>query len=71
MHLGTIPTLHEKFWQWLKNQIAQDLRESDAVCEYDCRKQHRRRVCKPQAAHRHGGRRIVAWDKAPRNSRKR
>jgi hypothetical protein len=39
MRLGTIQTLHNKFWQWMKNQIAQDVPASDRLCEYDCRKQ--------------------------------
>jgi len=39
MRLGTIQTLHKKFWQWMKNQIAQDVPASDGLCEYDCRKQ--------------------------------
>ena len=38
MRLETIRTL-QKSWQWLKNQIAQDVPESDGLCEYDCRKQ--------------------------------
>ncbi len=38
MRLETIQTLHKKFWQWVKNQIAQDVPASDALCEYDCRK---------------------------------
>ena len=39
MRLGTIQTLHKKFRQWMKNQIVQDVRASDGLCEYDCRKQ--------------------------------
>lgn len=39
MRLGTIQTLHKKFWQRLKNQIAQDVPASNGLCEYDCRKQ--------------------------------
>jgi hypothetical protein len=39
MRLGTIQTLHKKFWQWMKNQIARDVPASDGLCEYDCRKQ--------------------------------
>ena len=39
MYLETIQTLHRKFWQWLKDQIAQDVPEADGLCEYDCRKQ--------------------------------
>ena len=39
MRLGTIQTLHKKFWQWLKNQIAQDVPASVGLCEYDCRNQ--------------------------------
>ena len=39
MRLGTIQTLHKKFWQWIRNQIAQDVPVSDGLCEYDCRKQ--------------------------------
>ena len=39
MRLGTIQTLHKKSWQWLKNQIAQDVPASGGLCEYDCRKQ--------------------------------
>lgn len=39
MRLGTIQTLHKKFWQWMKNQIAQDVPASDGLCEYDCNKQ--------------------------------
>ena len=38
MRLETIRTL-QKSWQWLKNQIAQDVPGSDGLCEYDCRKQ--------------------------------
>jgi len=39
MYLETIQTLHRRFWQWLKDQIAQDVPEADGLCEYDCRKQ--------------------------------
>jgi len=39
MRLGTIQTFHKNFWQWMKNQIAQDVPESSGLCEYDCRKQ--------------------------------
>jgi Protein of unknown function (DUF2934) len=39
MYLEAIRTLHGKMWQWLKDQIAQDVPEADALCEYDCRKQ--------------------------------
>jgi hypothetical protein len=39
MYLETLQTLHGKFWQWLKDQIAQDVPEEDGLCEYDCRKQ--------------------------------
>jgi hypothetical protein len=39
MYLETIQTLHRRFWQWLKGQIAQDVPEADGLCEYDCRKQ--------------------------------
>ena len=39
MHLETVQTLHRKFWQWLKDQIAQDVPEANGLCEYDCRKQ--------------------------------
>jgi len=39
MRLGTIQTLHKKFGQWVKNQIAQDVPGSVGLCEYDCRKQ--------------------------------
>jgi len=39
MRLGTVQTLRKKFWQWMKNQIAQDVPASDGLCEYDCRKQ--------------------------------
>jgi len=39
MRLGTTQTLHKKSWQWMKNQIAQDVPASDGLCEYDCRKQ--------------------------------
>jgi hypothetical protein len=39
MDLETIQTLHRKFWQWLKDQIAQDVPEADGLCEYDCRNQ--------------------------------
>ncbi|SRR5271166_725601 len=38
MRLGTIQTLHKKFWQWMKNQIAQDVPASVGLCEFDCRK---------------------------------
>jgi hypothetical protein len=39
MYLETILTLHRKTWQWLKDQIAQDVPEADGLCEYDCRRQ--------------------------------
>jgi len=39
MRLGTMQTVHQKLWQWLKNQIAQDVPASYGLCEYDCRKQ--------------------------------
>jgi hypothetical protein len=39
MRLGTIQTLHKKFWQWMKDQIVRDVPASDELCEYDCRKQ--------------------------------
>jgi len=39
MYLETIQTLHRKIGQWLKDQIARDVPEADALCEYDCRKQ--------------------------------
>jgi hypothetical protein len=39
MRLGAIQTVHKKLWQWLKNQIVQDVPASDQLCEYDCRKQ--------------------------------
>ena len=39
MYLETIQTLHRKIWQWLKDQITQDVLEADGLCEYDCRKQ--------------------------------
>ena len=39
MHFKTIQPLHRRLWQWLKDQIAQDVPESDGLCEYDCRKQ--------------------------------
>lgn len=38
MYLETVQTFH-KVWQWLKDQIAQDVPEEDGLCEYDCRKQ--------------------------------
>jgi hypothetical protein len=38
MHLETIPTRHRKFWQWLKDQIVQEVGEADGLCEFDCRK---------------------------------
>jgi hypothetical protein len=38
MRLGTIQTLHKKFWQWMKNQTVQDVPASDGLCEYDCHK---------------------------------
>ena len=27
------------FWQWIKNQIVQDVPEEIALCEFDCHKQ--------------------------------
>ena len=39
MDLGKIQPLHRKLWQWLTDQIAQDVPEADALCAYDCRKQ--------------------------------
>ena len=39
MHFETIQTLHRNLWKWFKDQIAQDVTEADALCEYDCRKQ--------------------------------
>jgi hypothetical protein len=39
IYFETIQTLRRRFWQWLKNQIAQDVPEADGLCEYDCRKQ--------------------------------
>jgi len=39
MYLEAIQTLRRKMWQWLKDQIAQEVPEADALCEYDCRKQ--------------------------------
>ncbi|MFZ0950014.1 MAG: hypothetical protein WAN19_17900 [Candidatus Sulfotelmatobacter sp.] len=39
MYLETFQTVRRKVWQWLKGQIAQDVPEEDALCEYDCRKQ--------------------------------
>lgn len=39
MYLEAIQTLHRKMWQWLKDQIVQEVPEADALCEYDCRKQ--------------------------------
>ena len=38
-YFETIRTVHRKFWQWLKDQIAQDVPEANGLCEYDCRKQ--------------------------------
>jgi len=38
MYLETIQTLFRQFWQWLKDQIAQDVPEADGLCEYDCDK---------------------------------
>ena len=39
MRLGTTQPFHKKFWQWLRNQVAQDVPVSVGLCEYDCRKQ--------------------------------
>jgi len=39
MYPETIQPVHRKFWQWLKDQIAQDVPDADGLCEYDCRKQ--------------------------------
>jgi len=39
MYLEAIQTVHRKMWQWLKDQIAQEVPEADALCEYDCRKE--------------------------------
>lgn len=39
MYLEAIQTLHRTMWQWLKDQIAQEVPEAVALCEYDCRKQ--------------------------------
>jgi hypothetical protein len=39
IYFETIQTLRRRFWQWLKDQIAQDVQETDGLCEYDCRKQ--------------------------------
>lgn len=39
MRLGAIQGVYKKFWQRMKNQIAQDVPASDGLCEFDCRKQ--------------------------------
>jgi hypothetical protein len=39
MRFGTIQTVRQKLWQWLKDQITQEVPASDGLCEYDCRKQ--------------------------------
>ncbi len=39
MSLEAMQAIPAKMWQWLKDQIAQDVPEADALCEYDCRKQ--------------------------------
>lgn len=39
MYLETVQTVRRKVWQWLKDQILQDVPEVDGLCEYDCRKQ--------------------------------
>lgn len=39
MRFGTIQTLHKRLWQWMKDQIAQDVPAAHGLCEYDCRKQ--------------------------------
>jgi hypothetical protein len=39
IYFETIQTLRRRFWQWLKDQIAQDVPEADGLCEYDCCKQ--------------------------------
>ncbi len=38
MYLETFHTVRRTVWQWVKNQITQDVAEEDALCEYDCRK---------------------------------
>jgi len=40
MRLERVPPVHKRFWQWLKDQVAQDVPEADGLCEYDCRKPH-------------------------------
>lgn len=32
-------TFHKNLWQWLRNQIVLEVPASEALCEYDCRKQ--------------------------------
>lgn len=39
MYLDKVQKVRRKVWQWLKGQIAQDVPESDGLCEYDCRTQ--------------------------------
>jgi hypothetical protein len=39
MYMETFKTVRRKVWQWLKDQIARDVPEEDALCEYDCRAQ--------------------------------
>jgi hypothetical protein len=34
IYLETIQTLHRKFWQWLKDQIAQDVPEADGCVDW-------------------------------------
>lgn len=38
MFLEMIQPRYRAFLQWLKDQIAQDVTEADALCQFDCRK---------------------------------
>jgi len=38
MYLEKVRKVHQKLWQWLKDQMVQDVPEGDALCEFDCRK---------------------------------
>jgi len=38
MYLEAVQSLRRRCWQWLRDQIAQDVPDADGLCEYDCRK---------------------------------
>ena len=38
MYPAAHPRQRKTFWRWLKSQIATDVPEEAAVCEFECRK---------------------------------